>query len=207
MPLFACGETAIRRVEAGRCPDGTYSSKGPTLFNHLAKPDLVAPGNRIRGLLVRNSTLAREHPELVIGTGRNASLELSGTSMAAAAVSGAVATLFEDKLINPEMTRHLLQQTASKVPGHGRLLAGAGALSLGRAAAVVTGVGASAWPAAEGDEPSLVSFCTTATCGDPAANATGTPLWAQGIIWGEGDGIIWGESDAIIWGEGIIWGE
>jgi len=25
----------------------SYSSKGPTLFDHIVKPDLVAPGNRI----------------------------------------------------------------------------------------------------------------------------------------------------------------
>jgi hypothetical protein len=27
----------------------SYSSKGPTLFDHLIKPDLVAPGNKIVG--------------------------------------------------------------------------------------------------------------------------------------------------------------
>ena len=46
----------------------TYSSRGPTRFDHLIKPDLVAPGNKIVGLLAPGSTLAREHPELVIDT-------------------------------------------------------------------------------------------------------------------------------------------
>ena len=36
----------------------------------LIKPDLVAPGNKILGLAAPGSTLAREHPELVIGAGR-----------------------------------------------------------------------------------------------------------------------------------------
>ncbi len=73
----------------------TYSSRGPTRCDRLIKPDLVAPGNRIRGLLAPGSTLAQEHPELVIGSGRAAQLQLSGTSMAAAVVSGAVALLLE----------------------------------------------------------------------------------------------------------------
>ena len=66
----------------------TYSSRGPTRYDRLIKPDLVAPGNRIRGLLAPGSTLAREYPELVIGSGRDAQLQLSGTSMAAAVVFG-----------------------------------------------------------------------------------------------------------------------
>ena len=40
----------------------SYSSKGPTLFDHLIKPDLVAPGNKILGLAAPGSTLVREHP-------------------------------------------------------------------------------------------------------------------------------------------------
>ena len=38
----------------------TYSSRGPTRYDHLIKPDLVAPGNRIRGLLAPGSTLAQD---------------------------------------------------------------------------------------------------------------------------------------------------
>ena len=46
----------------------TYSSRGVTRFDQLINPDFVAPGNRIPGLLAPGSTLAREHPELVIDT-------------------------------------------------------------------------------------------------------------------------------------------
>ncbi len=73
----------------------SYSSKGPTLFDRLIKPDLVAPGSKILSLSAPGSTLAREHPELVIGSGREARLQLSGTSMAAAVVSGAVSLLLD----------------------------------------------------------------------------------------------------------------
>ncbi len=40
----------------------SYSSRGPTRYDHLIKPDLVAPGNRIRGLLAPGSTLAQDIP-------------------------------------------------------------------------------------------------------------------------------------------------
>ena len=67
----------------------SYSSKGPTMYDHLVKPDLVAPGNKILGLAVPGSTLVREHPELVVAMKDGRRLQLSGTSMAAAVVSGA----------------------------------------------------------------------------------------------------------------------
>ena len=40
----------------------SYSSKGPTLVDHTAKPDLVAPGNRIVSLIVKGSTLGTQNP-------------------------------------------------------------------------------------------------------------------------------------------------
>ena len=105
----------------------TYSSRGVTQFDHLIKPDLLAPGNKIRGLLAPGSTLAKEHPELVIDTTEGKRLQLSGTSMAAAAVSGAVALLLQSQQpTNPELIRQLIQQTASTVPETIAVQAGAG---------------------------------------------------------------------------------
>ncbi len=40
----------------------TYSSKGPTAIDHLAKPDLVAPGNQIISLYSPGLTLAKLYP-------------------------------------------------------------------------------------------------------------------------------------------------
>ena len=37
----------------------SYSCKGPTMYDHLVKPDLVAPGNKILGLAAPGSTLVR----------------------------------------------------------------------------------------------------------------------------------------------------
>ena len=41
----------------------TYTSRGPTLIDGLLKPDLLAPGNKIRSLLAPNAVIAQEHPE------------------------------------------------------------------------------------------------------------------------------------------------
>ena len=73
----------------------TYSSIGPTRFDHLVKPDLVAPGNKIRGPGGAELHLVKEHPELVTGTGANMRLTGSGTSQATAVTSGAVADLLQ----------------------------------------------------------------------------------------------------------------
>src|SRR4030095_13020563 len=85
----------------------SYSSKGPTMYDHLVKPDLVAPGNKILGLAVPGSTIVREHPALVVSMPEGKRLQLSGTSMAAAVVSGAVGVLFEGGIRGTESVRRL----------------------------------------------------------------------------------------------------
>ena len=42
----------------------SYSSKGPTAIDHYAKPDLVAPGNRILSLRDSGSALDQTHPRI-----------------------------------------------------------------------------------------------------------------------------------------------
>jgi serine protease AprX len=47
----------------------SYSSKGPTLLDHIVKPDLVAPGNRLVSLRADNSTLDTANATLRISNG------------------------------------------------------------------------------------------------------------------------------------------
>ena len=72
------------------------SSRGPTRFDLLAKPDLVAPGVKIVSLSSPGSKLFKENPHLrVFGatqTGTPAAyFTLSGTSMASPMAAGAAA--------------------------------------------------------------------------------------------------------------------
>ena len=46
----------------------SFSSKDPTLYDHVVKPDLVAPGNRVLSLSSL-STVFMMHPENFVHTG------------------------------------------------------------------------------------------------------------------------------------------
>src|SRR5579872_2374117 len=109
---------------ATRADDGiaSYSSKGPTLIDHVVKPDIVAPGNRVGSLLVKNSTLDVADPALEItpsGTCTPACtteyFRLSGTSMATPVVSGAVALMLQkDPTLTPDTVKARIMKTAWK---------------------------------------------------------------------------------------------
>src|SRR6185369_7709478 len=71
----------------------TYSSKGPSLIDHVVKPDLVAPGDKVVSLRTVNSKLDLEDSAAdVTCTGCTLSaakyFKLSGTSMATPVVTG-----------------------------------------------------------------------------------------------------------------------
>ena len=110
----------------------TYSSRGPTRYDMTMKPDVVAPGNKIVSLSAAGSYLAVNYPQqYVAGSGNNAYVVMSGTSMAAAMISGGAALLLESA---PTLTaRHVkvaLQVTASAMPHEGLVSAGTGSVNL-----------------------------------------------------------------------------
>ncbi len=104
----------------------SYSSKGPTLIDNIVKPDIVAPGNKVVSILAPGSiTLASEYPQNLIpvsyydgstsGVLSSQYYMLSGTSMAAAVVSGAVADLLEAQpFLTPDQVKARLMKTAGK---------------------------------------------------------------------------------------------
>ena len=97
----------------------------------LARADAVRPGAssrtssrraaRIVSAEAADSYLARTYPERhVAGAGVNAYIQLSGTSMAAGVVSGAVALLLEAKpSLTPRATKAVLQLTSTFLPSAG----------------------------------------------------------------------------------------
>jgi len=91
-----------------------YSSKGPTRFDFAVKPDVVAPGTRVGSLQVAGSYLAKTFPQWYIaGTGNNAYMRLSGSSMATGVVSGGVALLLSaEPSLTPAQVRIVLQSGA-----------------------------------------------------------------------------------------------
>lgn len=73
----------------------SFSSRGPTWFDGLAKPDVVAPGFNLVSNQVSGSTLATQNQSLIVHEGSAKYLRLSGSSMATALVSGLAALMAE----------------------------------------------------------------------------------------------------------------
>ena len=96
--------------------ESSWSSRGPTL-DGFAKPDILAPGDGIESLRVPGSFLDRTsssepNPQLPATY-----TTMSGTSVAAAVVSGVAAALLSDSRMTPTRVKSLLVSTASPVRG------------------------------------------------------------------------------------------
>lgn len=74
-----------------------FSSRGPTPEAHI-KPDIVAPGGHMTGITRPGSGLVKQHPEYQLPGGE---LVMTGTSQAAALVSGLAALLLQ---LEPDLT-------------------------------------------------------------------------------------------------------
>ncbi len=105
-----------------------YSSRGPTAYELTVKPDVVAPGTKVVSLESYRSRLSTTFPQWhIAGTGQNAYMRLSGTSMAAAVVSGGVALLLNaNPSLSPAQVKIALQMGARYMSDGGLIGAGAG---------------------------------------------------------------------------------
>ena len=105
-----------------------FSAYGTT-SDGFAKPDLVAAGrNLIAPLSDKASTVYTAHPLHRVG---DYYLRMSGTSMSAPVVSGAVALLLQDEPnLNPDQVKYRLMATASQAWNYDPLKAGAGYLDV-----------------------------------------------------------------------------
>lgn len=108
----------------------TFSAWGTTETGAV-KPEIVAPGRNIVSLLPKNeaSQLGKDHPNSRVNDNY---FKMSGTSMAAPIVSGAVALLLQDEpLLNPDQVKYRLMATANKSwAGYNSQRAGAGYLDV-----------------------------------------------------------------------------
>jgi serine protease AprX len=108
-----------------------WSSRGTT-----RNPDLVAPGRSIASLRDPNSALDLAHPEARVGDDL---LKGSGTSQAAAVVSGAVALLLERRPdLTPDQVKAIVKSSADPLSGPGPDAQGAGRLNVLHALAVAS---------------------------------------------------------------------
>ena len=97
----------------------SYSSKGPTTYDHVVKPDIMAPGHAIVSLAAPGATLEAAYSERPHCRHRWQCTDyftLSGTSMATPAVAGAVAILLQEQnTLTPDQVKARLMKTAYKM--------------------------------------------------------------------------------------------
>jgi serine protease AprX len=200
----------------------TYSSKGPSLLDHIVKPDLVAPGNKIFSIRLPGSTLESLEPDNVVPLAAYAKAPaagqmsnyfiLNGTSMAAGVTSGAVAALLSRQNLTPDQVKARLMKTAGKTfprtsvitdPTTGQTFSieydmftvGAGYLNLDAALASSETI------------PANINAASPVAAPGQADGSGQTPVYvsndsSQMIVWGSGT--VWGSSAA--WGPGTVWG-
>ena len=132
-----------------------FSSRGPSRgsfvypsgrrwIDNLVKPDLVAPGNRLVAALGADAGgqaagwnfLARTYPQLAQVPGatqqaRRTLMELSGSSVAAPAVAGAVALMLQaNPGLTPPLVKAILQYSAQPLPNASLVEQGTGLLNV-----------------------------------------------------------------------------
>jgi serine protease AprX len=204
----------------------SYSSKGPTTYDHVVKPDLVAPGNLIVSLSAPGATLETAYSsELVTGTdGKNDYFTLSGTSMATPVVSGAVALLLnQHSTLTPDQVKARLMKTAYKtmpnstvayVPHlqqnftafYDLLSVGAGLLNMQTAVSNTDLAPATVGAALS---PSMVYNPSTGTVSLVEGNgsvAAGSVVWGSSVVWGTS--VVWGANvsgTSVVWGSSLPW--
>jgi subtilisin family serine protease len=147
----------------------TYSSRGPTEYDFTMKPDVAAPGNKIVSLEAAGSYLPAHYPSIhVAGTANNAYMRLSGTSMAAPMVSGAVALLLQGTpSLTPAQVKLALQMGATYMPDAGLVGAGSGSVNI--------------WASRKISANGLGATLTT-TIGGLLAPSSGSAFWDTGTL-------------------------
>ena len=201
-----------------------YSSRGPTWYDALVKPDVVAPGDRLVSNLAKNSWFAKKYPELVTYSATNLPfLRLSGTSMSAGVTSGVVALMLEAQRASQSSTlwgqltssftreaarvsantaKALLQYTSLTVTGdageYDALTQGAGSVNAEGATRLASRL----------DVTAPIGTRWLTDYGMPESTIAGAVFpWSQTVYWGgreiNGPAITVSE---LAWTEHVVWG-
>jgi serine protease AprX len=111
------------------------------------RPDLVAPGRSIVSLRDPGSYIDQTYPEARVG---EKLFKGSGSSQAAAVVSGAAALLLQQRpSLTPDQVKALLKSTAVRIAG-GNPAAGAGMVKVDKALAAATPTSVQSWARSAG---------------------------------------------------------
>jgi serine protease AprX len=218
---------AMKQMDASRVDDtiASYSSRGPSRLDFVAKPDLVAPGNLITSVLSYGSSLYQEYSSIggvpwsaymanpPAGLSTNY-FTMSGTSMSAPVVTAAAALLLQkNPLLSPDTIKARLMLSADKWTG-----------PTGSADIFTYGAGFLDIPAAIANPAFTLGYAMSPTAAHQSnGNVTINPIGSLlSIITGlglldlgslSGERVMWGEgafssentvaSNRVMWGEGF----
>jgi serine protease AprX len=240
VPCNAPSAVCVGALDTNRTPIfkddkvANFSSRGPSRFDLLAKPDLVAEGVRVVAITALGSRLDGDndkddddddderHFKGIYDNGQASYLVLSGTSMAAPRAAGVAALMLAaNPGLSANMVKMAMQFTARVLPGVDVLTQGAGALNRKGAVLMAQSINPRARHGAK--------WLTTAL---PLTNKDSngkTVTWGQNIVWGDrfmasstasvrmarwDDNVVWGFDalmDNVVWGncdgcDNVVWG-
>jgi serine protease AprX len=204
----------------------SFSSRGPSWYDGIAKPDIVAPGDGMISNVIDSSVLALTYPSLIVRNGSATYLRLNGSSMATGVISGVVALMLEANHYG-EMLRslesRLFRRTSAQAPplsasaikamlqftatplrdAEGKqydvLTQGSGLVN-GYAAALLAGF-------ADTTKPAGAYWMSTTIQPWTRFDGTAEP-WSQTVVWGtrilQGSSLV--ELNQLAWDDNIVWG-
>ena len=208
----------------------TYSSKGPSLIDHVVKPDLVAPGNQLDSVSCTTCTMYTATPHnrtpyaafsKLTGTSTTY-FNLSGTSMATPMVSGAAALMLQKansigQSLTPDQVKARLMKTSTKsfpssssvydaaanvtyVSHYDLFTVGAGYLD------TVSALSSNDF--AKGSAQSPIAYYDTVEKAVKIQTAANS-IWGAGSTWATN--VVWGDmvlnGSNVVWGDSVVWGE
>jgi serine protease AprX len=195
----------------------SFSSTGPTVEGFV-KPDVVAPGGHLIGLMDTRSLLSTNHSQF---RGRGSYFTMSGTSQAAAVVSGIAALILQNEpwLSPDEVKCRLMASARPAVDASGDRAYSVFQQGAGRVDAYAAVHGSASGCANQGLNVDL-DLAGTAHYGGPANRTPdgryyltglsgdgyvwdGSYLWSGGYLWS--DTYAW--SDAYLWSGGYLWSD
>ncbi len=193
-----------------------FSSRGPSRFDYLAKPDIVAPGVGLVSMSEPGSFLYETRPVNriwgLLPFGPAPYFSLSGTSMAAPVVSGTVALMLQaNPSLTPNAVKAILQYTSETHTGHDYLTQGAGFLNARGAVELAASMGGESNPGPiDASSWNKHIIWGNQRIGGGALSVTAN-AWSRNIVWGtartpDGENIVWGTVCASAGCENVVWG-
>ncbi len=177
----------------------SFSSTGPTVEGFV-KPDVVAPGGHMIGLMDAKSLLSTSHDQF---RGRGSYFTMSGTSQAAAVVSGIAALILQNEpwLTPDDVKCRLMAAARPAVDARGKPAYSVFQQGAGRVDAYAAVHGAASGCANQGLNIDL-DLAGTAHYGGPANRTQDGTYYLRGM---SGDGYVW--NGAYLWSGGYLWSD